>query len=74
MKRLVGFTADSLKVVYALMILILSTSTAHAQRTMNGQDNISASVHCTFSGEVPIGADLCWGRYLLNSNVKAGLS
>ena len=74
MKRLVGFTADSLKVVYALMILILSTSTARAQRTMNGQDNISASVHCTYSGEVPIGADLCWGRYLLNSNVKAGLS
>ena len=74
MKLRIGLTADSLKVVYALMIVILSTSAAHAQRTMNGQDNISASVHCTFSGEVPIGADLCWGRYLLNSNVKAGLS
>ena len=74
MKLRIGLTADSLKVVYALMIFTLSTSTAHAQRTMNGQDNISASVQCTFSGEVPIGADLCWGRYLLNSNVKAGLS
>ena len=74
MKLRIGLTADSLKVVYALMIVILSTSAAHAQRTMNGQDNISASVQCTFSGEVPIGADLCWGRYLLNSNVKAGLS
>ena len=74
MKLGIGLTADSLKVVYALMIFTLSTSTAHAQRTMNGQDNISVSVHCTYSGEVPIGADLCWGRYLLNSNVKAGLT
>ena len=71
MKRLVGFTANSRKVVYTLMVLILSASGAHAQRTMNGQDNISASVHCTYSGEVPIGADLCWGRYLLDGNVKA---
>lgn len=74
MKLRVGFTANSLKVVYALMICLLSSSTVHAQRTMNGQDNISASIHCTYSGEVPIGADLCWGRYLLNSIVKAGLS
>lgn len=62
------------KTVLALMICILSASSASAQRTMNGQDNISASVHYSFSGQIPLGADLWWGRYMFSSNIKAGIS
>ena len=71
MKLNEGLKAYGMKAVLALMTCILITSTASAQRTMNGQDNISASIHYSFSGQVPIGADLWWGRYLLSGNAKA---
>ena len=74
MKLNEGLKAYGMKAVLALMTCILTTSAASAQRTMNGQDNISASIHYSFSGQVPIGADLWWGRYLLGGNAKAGIS
>lgn len=74
MKLNEGLKAYGMKAVLSLMTCILTTSVAHSQRTMNGQDNISVSVNTSFSGEVPIGADLWWGRYLLDANVKAGIS
>ena len=74
MKLTGGTKLNGFKTVYALMICILSASTASAQRTMNGQDYISASIHYSFSGEIPLGADLWWGRYLMYGNAKAGVS
>ena len=69
-----GLKAYGSKAVLALAVLFLSASAASAQRTIDGQDNISVSMHYTFSGKVPIGADLWWGRYLLSGNAKAGVS
>ena len=74
MNRNGGLMAYGSKVVLALAVLFLSASAAYAQRTIDGQDNISASIHYSFSGKVPIGADLWWGRYLLSGNAKAGVS
>lgn len=62
------------RVLYALTLCILTAPACRGQRTMDGQDNISASVHYTFSGRIPIGGDLWWGRYLYGGNVTAGIS
>jgi len=60
--------------VTVLLMCAVSGMEARAQRTMRGESLLSAEVYYPFSKPYWLGADLSYGKYLLNSYWKAGAS